>query len=526
MIKRNCFILGVLTLLWSMVQPAYSQSVKPDQKHVIDVARYIDYNPDYLTIVDSHVVLKPHSNSFTPITWEPGTQGFFMGPQPGDIIVSVNDVSTKRMSPQVFYNFIDDKASFVMCFIHSGKEYTQEFIVRKTPPTIIEEWIPVNEFFCSHVEYPIARRFQDALKGKTTVEIREAHYKESSTICEEIQSQTFDFAGIQTYDYLIVGNDPLNDEKILDRLPKYRMKRDKKNPDVLFTIAKRAEDQISSSYVPPQQRTVYTGSVTTPQYNYILRQYEYRTQNNYITQVERGYTQTTKTSDFFLELAALDAKRLNDSLLTHAPIIWKMTTTRNVVNADIKPTEEMAAYASWGCFSLANREVNISRAFLPASGLIGFSNVVQDIIPKSRAEKAGFHKGDIIVKAKTTVRYTKEGEYVASAQDWLTKVAYKKISKSNPEVGFFNESRLQKVADDEYFPLNQRSRQLYEKRAEERISGRSDPNRRDLSYSCSYGWAPIYQNWEVTVLRNGKKIKLHLLAPNTYQVFDYYYLNP
>ncbi len=515
----------LVAIVCCISQPAHSQGVGQNKNHAIDVARYADYNPDYLTIVDTHTIWDNASGLITWLTLEPSAAGLM--PNVGDMVVAVNDVSTYKMSPEMFYNLIDDKDSIKISFITNGKEYTQEFTVRKTPPAILDEWIPVNESWCSYKKYPVARRFQDALKGNTTVELREDNAKGSSTIFEEIQSQTFDFASIHTYDYLIVGDDPLNDEKILDCLPKYKMERDRNNPDVLFTIAKRAEDQISASYVPPQQRTVYTGSVTTPQYNYILKRYEYRTRNNYITQVEQGYTQTTKTSDFFLELAALDAKRLNDSLLTHAPIIWKMTTTRNVVNANIKPTEEMAAYASWGCFSLSNREVYISRAFLPASGLIGFGNQVINVLPNSRAEKAGFQQGDYIIKASTEVYYDKIREYVPSRQDYLTTSAYKKVSVKNPDVAYFNDSRLVRVDDNEYIPLNAEMESLYRKRGDERVGGQSNPIKyRNRPYACSCGWAPIYQNWEVTVLRNGKKIKLYLYAPKDYKVFNYYYLNP
>ena len=517
----SCILL--IAIVCGLSQPAYSQGASSSKAHVIDVARYNDYNPDYLTIIDPHVIVEHETGSVTTLTWEPNNQGVFIIPWLGDIILTVNNVSTYRMLPETFYNLIDGKDSFTICFIHDGKEYTQEFIARKNPPAIYEEWIPVDDSFCDRTKYPVAHTFQETLKGNTNVNIREAQYKKTSTICEEIQSQTFDFGSIHTYDYLIVGDDPLNDEKILDHLPKFGLTQDSNNPDILFTIAKRAEDQISSSYIPPQKRTVYTGSVTTPQYNYILRQYEYRTQNNYITQVEGGYTHTTKTSDFFLELAALDAKRINDSLLTYAPIVWKMTTTRSVVNADLKPTEEMAAYASWGCFSLVNREVNISRAFLPASGLKGNRNVVQDVMPNSRAEKAGCQPGDIIVKAKTEVFYTKKGEYVPSHQDWLKKDGYKKISVTNPNVDYFNESRLEKVADNEYFPVSRFNE--YQESANKRVSGLRDPRERGR-YSSAYGWAPIYKNWEITVLRNGKKIKLILPAPSTYQVFDYVYLNP
>lgn len=524
--KISCCFCLMVAIACGLSQAAYSQGINSGEVHAIDVARYSDYNPDYLTIIDPHVIEEHNSHSQTALTWEPKVQGdVFKIPRPGDIILEVNGISTYQMSPGLFYRIIDGKDSFIMRFIQNGKEYIQEFIIRKTPPTICEEWIPVNEFFCNHTEYPQARTFQDGLKGSTHAEKRDALFNDSSAICEEIQSQTFDFGSIHTYDYLIVGDDPLNDEKILNSLPKAGLTRDKNNPDILFTIAKRAEDQISSSYIPPQKRTIYTGSVTTPQYNYILRQYEYKTKNNYITQVEGGYTHTTKTSDFFLELAALDAKRINDSLLTHAPIVWKMTTTRSVVNADLKPTVEMAAYASWGCFSLLNREVVISRAFLPSSGLIGIGNTVLSVLPNSRASSAGFQPGDIIVKAKTKVFYIKKGEYSPSQNEYIWKDAYKTISVTNPNVDYFNESRLATVADDEYFPINDRSLSLYKKHANERVSGKDKPTSRGR-YRCAYGWAPIYQDWEITILRNGKKMKRNLTAPFTYKVFDYNYLNP
>ncbi len=81
------------------------------------------------------------------------------------------------------------------------------------------------------------------------------------------------------------------------------------------------------------------------------------TQQNNQTIYEGGYTKTTKTADIFLELSILDAKRINATEQTTAPIIWQMTFKRHLVNHSFNIFDEYLTIASWAtkCDPLWNK---------------------------------------------------------------------------------------------------------------------------------------------------------------------------
>lgn len=151
-----------------------------------------------------------------------------------------------------------------------------------------------------------------------------------------VKSDNTDFTDLRTYDFLIEGNDPLVDEELLNEFMKgvltKRMKRDTENPDVIFRIAKNTDESFSTTYVPPTQEIVGTTTTLNPVYNYITRTTSYQAKQRLNTIQKAGHTEVTNVANVFLEVVALDAKKLNDPNQTTPPEIWKMTYSANEVN--------------------------------------------------------------------------------------------------------------------------------------------------------------------------------------------------
>lgn len=351
--------------------------------HVIDVEAYSDWGKGYLTIIDNHIVYDEDQAYYLTMTINDGN----MAPHYGYIITALNGKSAKNMTPEQFYALTDTATSFTIKVEDAkGKEYNIPVIVKQEKVDVIDKY--------SYFELFVLNNFKDS----SNIAIRNRLH---GSIFNSISDENFDFRKARTYDYVIMGNDPLMDEKILNNLYKFGMERDTENPDILFTIAKNADERVASTYIPPTSRTINTGSQTTAHYNYFTKTYDYVTTQNNRTINEGGYTETTKTANIFLELAALDAKRINDKKMTHAPIIWQMTANRNVTNYNFKITDEYRDYATWGYMPPIDRLGRSSGVLYEHTGLIPDKEnpaLVAEVIEGSRADKAGFQVGDIVSK--------------------------------------------------------------------------------------------------------------------------------
>ena len=162
---------------------------------------------------------------------------------------------------------------------------------------------------------------------------------------------------------------------------------------------------INTTYIPPTSRTVNEGSKTRAQYNYITKQNDYITTQKNRTIHEGGYTQETKTIDLFLELAALDAKRINDPKMTHPPIVWQSTSKRHVSNpaADFDSEKELQDYATWAHFPFGIQYSPSAAIYAPLG--ISYSKedptIITNVKAGSRAQQAGLKIGDKLLKAET-----------------------------------------------------------------------------------------------------------------------------
>lgn len=132
-----------------------------------------------------------------------------------------------------------------------------------------------------------------------------------------------DWSKIRTYDFILTGNDPLTDKKILEEFAKSFegiMTRDTESPDVFFTIAKDSESSVSYSYVPPKVDYIKTGSTTRKVYNWVGQDPRYSTEDHYQKIESQGYTKEINHSEIFLEICMLDASKIEQ---TTPPIIYK-----------------------------------------------------------------------------------------------------------------------------------------------------------------------------------------------------------
>lgn len=506
------FLIAVLTIVFLYPAILKAQIAEVLIKHPIEVEKISNWCPNYLTITDVFRIDNETNQTFTFAGFVQkcsANDGTIVVPKEGQIILSVNGESAYEKSAEWFYDKINEGPEFTIEFVFPGNDDVSTLSAQalESLKESLSELVPVNSIIKRNtLEFPHANTVLDALRGPTRIESRAIEFDAMDILCEEMNSETFDFSQCFTFDYLITGADPLADERILEKIPKIGMMRDKDNPDILFTIAKRVEDNISATYVPPSSRTVNTGSYTTSQYNYITHRYDYITRQNNETVTEGGFTRKTSQNDYYLELTALDTKKLDDPSLTYAPVVWKMTVSRHVIDGQgIKPVEELCTYASYACFSLNSRHSDVSRAFVDRAGIQGIGSDILYVVPNSRAERAGFKAGDEIISAKTKVLYWEWhwGNGNSFNTEKSTKYTIKASDVFNIVNWFDTTTRL--TVEEEL--VTSKNIDTAVNTDIKMLLGEVEPWKH-VGYIP--GWAPAYQDWEVTVRRNGKKIKLNL----------------
>lgn len=364
-------------------------------KHIIEVGRYSDYGKGYLTITDANGVgiTKNGVSKMNYYTYEytdeyKETKGNHL--YKGELILEVDGVSAAGWTKEQFYSKVDNRHDIITLKIRvktdTGIIYDCETKIR-----------PLYELPDS------VKQFGDVfatLRGKTVAEERKDGLPKD-VIYEERIDEDFDFFPCVFYDYLLTSNDPLLDKETLKKL-NLDWERKEEKPDILLTIARDAKENISSTYIPPTSRVVNEGSTTKVRYNYILHKDEYITTPKNRIIHEGGYTQETKTGDIFLEIAALDVKRLNDKSITYPPVVWKATVKRHVVDHNFNLNNEFKAYASWMTLPMRDRNVWVEKTIYAPLGVSCSHNdlsLAQNVVAGSRAEKIGLMPGDKVIKA-------------------------------------------------------------------------------------------------------------------------------
>lgn len=218
-----------------------------------------------------------------------------------------------------------------------------------------------------------------------------------------VKAKNIDFAHYKTYDFLLDGNDRLLDEELLSTfinspLSKH-MKRDTEDPDVIFRIAKNLNESIDNTYIPPTKDLPTTHH---PVNNYIAR-----IEANQDTRFHRNVgvvdnSDSTK-SNIYLEVVALDARRLNELGQNTPPEIWKMIYSTDKIKNDSSVVERykdilsFCAYPFQGQCPLMHGAILYTGASLEPS----FDKTmleVRSVVPYSPAANLGLQAGDKILK--------------------------------------------------------------------------------------------------------------------------------
>lgn len=322
------------------------------QEHLFEVKRFKNWGKEYLTVTNNYFYTKWDTNNEkivnvdSPLTIE--GYDFLVG----DLILEINGQSTKDMSERDFYAILDNSTEKISLKVKSYKTKNIETSTVSAKATIPD--------FANRVY--IQKALQLALNGQSDKNFdtsylhyysdmalkRKGKFFHAKVKCFELTDPDFDWFNVSTYDFAIVSDQPLVDRSIFEqlRIPE-SWKRDTKNPDVIFTIAKDSKQSINSTYIPPTVRTINHGSKTTSRYNALTKQTEYTTTQNNQTVREGGYTKTISNNDIYLELAMLDAKRINDPNQQTAPIVWQATFEQHITDPSVNAVDQFISFASY-----------------------------------------------------------------------------------------------------------------------------------------------------------------------------------
>ena len=387
-------------------------------EHVIDVCRYTDWGKDYLTITDDKQIgLKAagaEKYKYYHVTYDyvdeckSDIDKHF---RRGCLILEVDGVSAKGWSAERFYQKTDNRHDVIKLKIREKSETgIVEYETKIQPMYELPDDIRIFGAGFANIKCPTPTLYR-AMRSKA--------------VYEERSDKDFDFFPCLTYDYMIVSSDPLLDKEILNNIPIEGMKRDENNPDIIFTIARDAKESINTTYIPPTSRTVDLGSTTTSSYNKKTGRTTYYTTHNQYVKRTPGYTKTTTALSTFLEIAALNAKKLNDSNMTHAPVVWQVTAKRNVTNPNFKVSDELKAYATWMDFPILNKIELFEESFYAPVGVVCSPQnplIIQEVVKGSRAEQIGLMPGDKINKVKMADKYT-----LLTGQEFKASGSYRRL---------------------------------------------------------------------------------------------------
>lgn len=371
---------------------SYAQTLPGGFSHIIDVGQYSDWGKGYLTITDTHFMSISNANNkfWSYFTYYPEDGANL---NCGDLILSVDGVSATGWTKEDFYKKVDNRKDIITLKIRSQEK-----------GKFVDKEVKIHPLYSLPDELKQYGNIFASINGETIVQERKRKLLKE-IIYEERKDENFDFFSCYYYDFLLKSNDPLLDMEILKKVDigDERRERNEKKPDVIFTIARDANENINSVYIPPSSRTVNVGSTTKARYNYFTRQNDYVTTQRNQTIHEGGYTQETKTADLFLEIAALDTKKLNDKSISYPPIVWKATVKRHVLNPNFNLNEELNVYAGWMTFPPFDRKAYCDEKRIYAPIGVKYSTLepheIKEVIEGSRAAEAGLQSGDVIISA-------------------------------------------------------------------------------------------------------------------------------
>ncbi len=455
-----------------MVSPGvFSQA----PSHTIEVGRFDDYNQGALTITDSHFIeywLRDKSGNLVgsmksfALTWAPAdVEGNAYSPailSPGAIIAEINGQKTDGITPEQFYSIVD-ASEIVTLGIENrfGKKIEQVSIEKRIPGQNpeVREWIPVNidnyPGYHNWDIYPNAYDFIGGLFSVPKTQFRDIECSERGIHFEEHIDKNFDFGACSTYS-VDLREWPFT-TVYPDAFSMYRagLVECSGDTDLRFSVHK----------------DFYPGNPMICQLN-------------------------------------VSAKNRNDD------VVWEVKASSPIKNRPANYVPDQWDYwrlFKWICIPPFDRMVVIDRTYVKRCGLVQDEDNPSSILyvePGSRADKAGFLPGDILLKADTETDYTK------AYRSWGMKNAIGdnvdlKISVKSFPLGFFDDTNTCWIREDEHIGYLD-------------IDGFLD-NRHLLNWLSSNrtiattrpthgpeGQKPAMLDWTVTIKRGNKRLKLTL----------------
>lgn len=484
-IKRRIGFNPFLLFMFVSVGVVYSQPGR--LPHMVEVKKYNDWGKGFLTVsYDGSADVGQNGSKFqtrvdytcTTISHSFDSISFI---QKGDLILEVDGVSAKNWTPEMFYKAIDGRKGEIALKLRS-----------RWHGRILEHTIVVRPLFDNDLPATISYPRFDYTKARNLKAAIEATAKDGGVDNYELRSdKNFDFFNVLSYDFAIAGDtdDPLLDKLLLDYFLNHtnalvfeKMVRDEKNPDVIFTIARSVNMNISSTYVPPSSREVTTGSTTTAHYNWRTGRYEgSTTKYNTHTIHEGGYTVETSNTAFYLEIAALDAKKVNDINQTYPPIIWKSTINVNYEKSGLDREEvykNLTRRMAFPCFDRCGGKEGPRIG----GGIVVDEtdpHVVKDVIPYTLAWSIGLKRGDRLIVNRDVTHGI-----------WLSDQAVnRKVERKSKRKGWvgslfpFHDDYLRciDIDDDTYIDINWNGRYDYVWQTSRNYFGNFDIQRADGS---------------------------------------------
>ena len=431
--RMVALLVGVAAL-----SPISAQSIRllPKPPRPFEVERLERWAPEYLTVTRSFYIAKKRSGDASPVTvlnanGMPDQQAlwFEVIPQPGDpetyrlvpgtVILTVDGVSTRGMTEEEFYRLLDGSENHVLGCRGTGLSFDLHFRTRQAP-----EWVRLLDL----AHWPSTARCDDSqLAGMFQQLMTEkcssrSLLEETEKQLEQSRSQgkgeilrfwdsDIDWEQFHTYDFVLMGNDPLMDKEIMEVFARQffpYLVRDTDDPDLLVMIARDKDESLQATYVPPTTTVISDGRTTRRVYNWTRTDYHYETREHSHVERSGGYTQTTVLTDLYLELSLLDAKRLRDSAQRVPPIVYQLKFNRHVTDRQFGILDEYKAVASWACFpySPATESYRVELANLLCEPVEGSKDLLRvTYVGKGLpADLVGYRVGDVLQEKKSEYR--------------------------------------------------------------------------------------------------------------------------
>lgn len=342
-----------------------------------------------------------------------------------DVITEIDNKSTVGMSENEFYRLLNNGVEITLKrHSHNGEIET----------------IKTNFQQTEHPEWLTNKNITDIF-SQGNKEVTDSDKKRKDKLRDKgltiLSDDDFDWFDVRTFDYIIDSNDPLTDKKIINEFVEKQLngslsslRRDEANPDIVIRIAKSSNESSNTTYIPPTETKVNTGSFSKPKYDWIGRFSGYETQQRYEIHRTEGYNKTTKSSEVFLEITIIDAKTLRKTPNT-LPIIWQATFNKHFTDLD-KSIFDTYIDVVQACISpgptLGMQKIEIH--------YVGFDmddkNIITYVNPNSMAYHIGLRQGAKIQDLTEYKIY--DLEYYYDSDCYLPKLSNKKSKIKKSEV--------------------------------------------------------------------------------------------